>query len=109
MTRYEMSYESRISPEISLWRSVLLLAYQDAESRTHERKRAIHWLCAVNKHEEAALREVCQLADISAEAVIHWARQRYKSYLAAEKEKHERHRKSEVGVLSLGKNATAAD
>jgi hypothetical protein len=73
-------------PERSLWRAVLAQAFEDAEmtangdengSETFECSQARQYLRADNLKESEYLRLVCECADIPADRVILWARQRY--------------------------------
>ena len=71
-----------MTPEIRLWRAVLNRAYEDAEQRSVERTRARKYLCGYASEED--LRLVCDFADVSADALIHWARKRYGNWLKEE-------------------------
>jgi hypothetical protein len=73
-------------PERSLWRAVLAQAFEDAEtaansdesgSEPFESSRARQYLRADNFKEAEHLHLVCEFADISADRVISWARERY--------------------------------
>ena len=72
--------------ERSLWRSVLNQAYEDAEMtpvgdgtvpEPFECTRARRYLRADSSHEAGNLKLVCDFADIPADRVYLWARQRY--------------------------------
>lgn len=73
-------------PERSLWRAVLVQAFEDAEmtpngdengSEPFESSRARQYLRADNFKEAEHLHLVCEFADIPADRVISWARERY--------------------------------
>ncbi len=72
--------------ERSLWRAVLEQAYEDAEmtplgdetgSKPFEATRARRYLRADSPFEAANLELVCEFADVPADRVSLWARQRY--------------------------------
>lgn len=72
--------------ERNLWRAVLTQAYEDAEMtpvgdgaalEPFECTRARRYLRADSPHEEENLKIVCEFADIPADRVYLWARQRY--------------------------------
>jgi hypothetical protein len=72
--------------ERSLWRAVLEQAYEDAEmlalgdgdaTEPFECARARRYLRADSSYEEENLELVCEFADVPADRVYLWARQRY--------------------------------
>jgi hypothetical protein len=72
--------------ERSLWRAVLNQAYEDSEmpaigdetgSEPVESSRARRYLRADSPFEAANLELVCEFADLPADRVFLWARQRY--------------------------------
>ena len=72
--------------ERKLWRAVLNQAYEDAEMtplgdgtvpEPFECTRARRYLRADSSHEEENLKLVCDFADIPADRVYLWARQRH--------------------------------
>jgi hypothetical protein len=72
--------------ERNLWRAVLNQAYEDAEMtpvgdgtalESFECTRARRYLRADSPHEAENLKLVCEFADIPADRVFLWARQRY--------------------------------
>ena len=77
---------SALTPEGRLWRRVLGQAYEDAETGVSvdgddfepaECARARRYLRADSPFEAADLKLVCEFADIPADRVVSWARQRY--------------------------------
>jgi len=72
--------------ECKLWRAVLEQAYEDAEVQTlgdeagtgpFESVRARRYLRADSLFEDENLKLVCEFADVPADRVVLWARQRY--------------------------------
>ncbi len=81
-------HEPIITPELKVWRAVLEQAYQDAElsacpetdsAESSECTRARRYLRANSPHESVNLKLVCDFADVPADRVISWARQRYRA------------------------------
>ena len=79
-------HEPIIRPELKVWRAVLEQAYQDADLSAYpeaggeespECTKARRYLRADSPHEAASLKLVCDFADVPADRVISWARQRY--------------------------------
>ncbi len=73
-------------PELKVWRAVLEQAYQDAElsagpetdgEESFECGKARRYLRGDSPHEAENLELVCDFADVPADRVILWARQRY--------------------------------
>ena len=88
-------YEPIITPELKVWRAVLEQAYQDAElsacleadgPESSDFTRARRYLRADSPHEAANLKLVCDFADVPADRVILWARQRYPAEQAFQKD-----------------------
>jgi hypothetical protein len=78
------THEPILTPERKLWRAVLEQAYSDAElplsldgSEPVERNLARRFLRADSPHEAQNLEVVCEFADVPADRVVLWARQRY--------------------------------
>jgi hypothetical protein len=78
------AHEPILTPERKLWRAVLEQAYSDAElplsldgSEPVERNLARRLLRADSPHEAQNLDVVCEFADVPADRVVLWARQRY--------------------------------
>jgi hypothetical protein len=78
------AHEPILTPERKLWRAVLEQAYTDAElplsldeSEPVERNLARRFLRADSPHEAQNLDVVCEFADVPADRVVLWARQRY--------------------------------
>lgn len=80
--------------ERKLWRAVLEQAYEDAEMHAIgdgigpepvECARARRYLRADSAHESENLKFVCEFADVPADRVFLWARQRYPVEQAIEK------------------------
>ena len=78
--------EPVLTPERCLWRSVLALAYQEAELPLGcdtddelfiEQDQARRFLCAETAFEAEELRLVCDHAAIPFDRVVTWARKRY--------------------------------
>ena len=73
--------EPILTPERKLWRAVLEQAYEDAElpqcEQGRARIRARRYLRADSPREEAALKSVCEFAEVPADRLIPWARRRY--------------------------------
>lgn len=76
----------RLLPGRRLWRAVLEQAYEDAEGiaievgtglAPIEHARARRYLRADGPHEKENLSLVCDFADVPADRVYLWARQRY--------------------------------
>ena len=72
--------------ERNLWRAVLEQAYEDAElqaiggeagTEPFDSVRARRYLRADSLFEDANLKLVCEFADVPADRVVLWARQRY--------------------------------
>lgn len=81
-------HEPIITPELKVWRAVLEQAYQDAElsagpeadgAESSECTKARRYLRADSPHEAENLKLVCDFADVPADRVISWARQRYRA------------------------------
>ncbi len=88
-------HEPIITPELKVWRAVLEQAYQDAElsacletdgAESSECTKARRYLRADSPHEAANLKLVCDFADVPADRVISWARQRYRAEQAFQKD-----------------------
>ncbi len=80
------THEPILTPEKKVWRAVLTQAFEDAEmapngdesgSEPFESWRARQYLRADNPKEAEHLKLVCEFAEIPADRVISWARQRY--------------------------------
>jgi hypothetical protein len=78
------AHEPILTPERKLWRAVLEQAYSDAElslsldgSEPAERNLARRLLRADSPHEAQNLDVVCEFAEVPADRVVLWARQRY--------------------------------
>jgi len=80
------SHEPILTPENKVWRAVLTQAFEDAETSPNgdesapepsECSRARQYLRADNLKEAEHLKLVCEYAEIPADRVILWARQRY--------------------------------
>jgi hypothetical protein len=81
------------TPEVKVWRAVLVQAFEDAEiaanddaaeSDAFERTRARQYLRADNPKEAEHLKLVCDFAEIPADRLISWARKRYSREQATE-------------------------
>jgi len=84
MPKSVWAHEPILTPERKLWRAVLEQAYLDSElppslegSEPIERVRARRYLRADSRFEAANLELVCDFADVPADRVVLWARQRY--------------------------------
>jgi len=78
------AHEPIITPELKLWRAVLEQACVDAElplcsdgSEPIERTLARRFLRAASPFETEDLKLVCDFADLPADRIYLWARQRY--------------------------------
>ena len=77
-------HEPILTPERKVWRAVLGQVYADAElapfsdsSEAMERTLARRLLRGDSPDEKTILERVCDFADVPADRVILWARQRY--------------------------------
>jgi hypothetical protein len=86
MSKSIWAHEPILTPERKLWRAVLSQALEDAEmmpigdqtaSEPFESSGARQYLRADNFEEAEHLKLVCDFADVPADRVILWARQRY--------------------------------
>jgi len=78
------AHEPILTPERKLWRAVLEQACLDSElprscdgSEPDDCARARRYLRADSRFEQANLELVCDFADVPADRVVLWARQRY--------------------------------
>src|SRR5260370_24156119 len=80
------AHEPILTPERKLWRAVLYQAFEDGEmtpidgetgAEPLEASRARRYLRADSPFEAAALKLVCDFADLPADRVILWARRQY--------------------------------
>jgi len=88
-------HEPIITPELKVWRAVLEQAHQDAElsagpeedgAESSECTKARRYLRADSPHEAENLKLVCDFADVPADRVISWARRRYRTEQAFQKD-----------------------
>jgi len=72
-----------LTPEQKLWRAVLEQAYLDAEESAatnvtpRQRFRARSFLLAEKPEEATSLARVCDFAELPADRIVLWARERY--------------------------------
>ncbi len=80
------AHEPLLTPERKLWRAVLTQAFEDAEMtpvddetavEPLEASRARRYLRADSPFEAEDLKLVCDFAELPADRVVLWARQRY--------------------------------
>jgi hypothetical protein len=87
------SHEPNLTPEKKIWRAVLTQAFEDAEatangdadgSETFACMQARQYLRADSPQEAGHLKLVCEYAEIPADRVMLWARQRYRAEASIE-------------------------